>query len=1083
MNTSTSLHPDQNAVTAVSGTPGVAWIELTSKCPFKCVFCSRELLRGAGEHMDIALYRKLISELTTPQVIRLNYSGESAHYPHLVEAITLAKQTGARVELVSALSSIKLKLIEPLVRSGLDLLCVSIHTLEAGQYQDIYGFGSTGKLLQRLEALRETQALTGISTPQLEFALVAMERNLDQISAVMELADRFEVARLDIHPVIRRDPIAETFPQELDESNRLRQGFIERLSVQVEASRRAFPTVLTGFSTPEINARPATLDQSPRIFPGRLPPGARILGCEQNPRNTIHVLANGDVVSCEVRDQQPLGNLAHASLESIWKGPGYQEFRRRFQLAKDEKCAVCAYKIAYLPTAQSSSKLSNKSSRPSLNGSKRLVKTSIAHIATAGLMAGLVVAQGTGRVFRRIRSHRYGLPASSPPSADGGGISVIIPERDSPDLLRECLAALYQAVSRSACECEVIVVVNGAPADRYAVLKSDFPSVLWHFETHWMGFAEAIKPGLDITRFPWVFLLNSDMILEPDALHEVSRYRSRQFFAIACQVFMSDKTKRREETGFTGLDPAGGLQGLYDGAPYLETLPTTHFYAGGGASLFQKALLVKLIEPRGIYAPFYWEDVDWGFRAQQLACQVLFVPQAIAHHRHRATVSRFFSERDIGHWFERNALLSGLSQGWYQPPFAQLSAKLAQHRGSVFGVAQLSSILKKRFEAGCALLQPRLSNQDVVCFFPRKPVPGDQRPWLVLVTPYLISPRSHGGAVRIDAISRGLALRYRLVLVCDEGWGFDPAYATHLDQFEAVHLLLRPRASMADNRMARMKGHARPLLRQELVRVLGLYRPSIVQIEYEELCDLVKLKRFERWFITLHDVNRGEKNADAHLDRRLRRFDGVFCCSIEDQRQLPLKSHLIENGASLSRFSSPTPSTGEELLFIGPFRFAPNRQGIESFIHAVFPRLTVKFPGLTLKVLCGDEGMKFVEDPPFNHPKIELVSHTDTIEQHLETATLTINPLRGVTGSCLKTIESLAAHRVCVSTPDAARGLNHCRFPGLLLADSPNQFAEVISSLLEDESGRHYLEKPPPEQIRRFDWNTLAASQVAAYES
>jgi len=41
-----------------------------------------------------------------PEIIRLNCSGESVHYPWLVEAIDLAKSTGATVELVSALARI-----------------------------------------------------------------------------------------------------------------------------------------------------------------------------------------------------------------------------------------------------------------------------------------------------------------------------------------------------------------------------------------------------------------------------------------------------------------------------------------------------------------------------------------------------------------------------------------------------------------------------------------------------------------------------------------------------------------------------------------------------------------------------------------------------------------------------------------------------------------------------------------------------------------------------------------------------------------------------------------------------------------
>ena len=56
--------------------PTTLWIELTSKCPFDCVFCSRMSRHGAGEHMDFGLYIAILDQLRSPEVIRLNYSGE-----------------------------------------------------------------------------------------------------------------------------------------------------------------------------------------------------------------------------------------------------------------------------------------------------------------------------------------------------------------------------------------------------------------------------------------------------------------------------------------------------------------------------------------------------------------------------------------------------------------------------------------------------------------------------------------------------------------------------------------------------------------------------------------------------------------------------------------------------------------------------------------------------------------------------------------------------------------------------------------------------------------------------------------------
>src|SRR5881397_2629588 len=142
---------EPDTVRMVTPTPKILWIELTSKCPFKCVFCTREVRWGAGRNLDFDVYRSLIAQLEEPEFIGLNYSGESIHYPRLIEAIRLACATGAYTELVTALSSASQSLVRQIVESDLARLAVSIHTLDEKQYQDIYGFGSLPALKKRIQ--------------------------------------------------------------------------------------------------------------------------------------------------------------------------------------------------------------------------------------------------------------------------------------------------------------------------------------------------------------------------------------------------------------------------------------------------------------------------------------------------------------------------------------------------------------------------------------------------------------------------------------------------------------------------------------------------------------------------------------------------------------------------------------------------------------------------------------------------------------------------------------------------------------------------------------------------------------------
>ena len=64
------------------------------------------------------------------------------------------------------------------------------------------------------------------------------------------------------------------------------------------------------------------------------------------------------------------------------------------------------------------------------------------------------------------RAARPRLPVPMPPWRPG--LSVVIPDRDAPELLAEALASVEAALSEFDEPRQVIVVANGAPRGRYA---------------------------------------------------------------------------------------------------------------------------------------------------------------------------------------------------------------------------------------------------------------------------------------------------------------------------------------------------------------------------------------------------------------------------------------------------------------------------------------------------------------------------------------------------------------------------------------------------------------------------------------
>ena len=225
------------------------------------------------------------------------------------------------------------------------------------------------------------------------------------------------------------------------------------------------------------------------------------------------------------------------------------------------------------------------------------------------------------------------------------GISIIIPERENPAQLHDCLRSVKAACAEVAEPVETIVVVSGSSESGYREMMREYDSLRWLFSPRPLWFSGAVHKGLKAARYDWVYLLNSDMIVDSSALGSLLRWRAPNVFAISSQIFFKDPNKRREETGWTRFTGTEGPIEILDATPDDETTVRGNFYAGGGASLFQRDLLEEFARESSVYDPFYWEDVEWGTRAWRRGFQVLFCPTSKVWHEHRATTESFSRRR------------------------------------------------------------------------------------------------------------------------------------------------------------------------------------------------------------------------------------------------------------------------------------------------------------------------------------------------------------------------------------------------------------------------------------------------------
>ena len=656
------------------------------------------------------------------------------------------------------------------------------------------------------------------------------------------------------------------------------------------------------------------------------------------------------------------------------------------------------------------------------------------------------------------------------------GLSIVIPERAAPAMLDEALVAVRSALADVDEAHEIIVVVNGAPLADYTEVRQRHPTVTFLHADAPLGFAGAVELGVAHARFGAVYLLNNDMVVDAQALTTVLALRAPDVFAIGSQIEQRSADGRREETGFVDwFTDRDGIRLFHANVP-ADGAPREHLAASGGAALFRREPLRRYLRASRAYDPFYWEDAEWGVQAWRDGWRVLFCPASRARHRHRATTARFYAEAELERVVERNRWLFDARNGltphgaaWSMNRLCTLPYASQRELASTrVALATWRQRIGRR-RAPQPLPPSPLAHpagratalRDVAYSFRLRASVPTTRPRLVLVTPFAVFPPRHGGARRVAALLAGLRADYDVVLVSDEAFLYDARSFAYVDGLHAVHLVQRSdedETGAPASLPERMLAHVHPALADALAAAIARYAPHIVQVEHAELAPLVRLRKpGEKWVLDLHDAyTAAEFGADHAL---LAHYDAVTVVSNEDAELITHPRVVCVANGSEPATSCHVASTGFMLLFVGPFRYGPNRDGIERFLQAAWPRIRAAIPASTLLILGGNEHPGYVAGrAAFAQPGVRILGHRDDVPALLAQCALTINPLVGIRGSAVKIAESLLAGRVCVSTAEGARGYLHPVAPGLVTVATVDALADTVLALLRDPVERHRLE-------------------------
>jgi glycosyltransferase involved in cell wall biosynthesis len=210
------------------------------------------------------------------------------------------------------------------------------------------------------------------------------------------------------------------------------------------------------------------------------------------------------------------------------------------------------------------------------------------------------------------------------------------------------------------------------------------------------------------------------------------------------------------------------------------------------------------------------------------------------------------------------------------------------------------------------------------------------------------------------------------------------------------------------------------------------------------------------------------------------RFDSLAVCSERDRDALsvPDVTHVVRNGFDAPAREPVFNAPGRRYLgFIGLLRYQPNRDGVEWFLREVWPIVKKRVRDARLRLV----GQGCDRQLLTRGPDVDGLGYLDNPAAEIATWSAAIVPIRFGAGTRVKIAEAFSRKCPVVSTSLGAFGYEVQHERELLLADSPEAFAESCVRLLDQPDLARRL---TDSAWRRFEaewsWRAVARSVEAA---
>lgn len=215
-------------------------------------------------------------------------------------------------------------------------------------------------------------------------------------------------------------------------------------------------------------------------------------------------------------------------------------------------------------------------------------------------------------------------------------------------------------------------------------------------------------------------------------------------------------------------------------------------------------------------------------------------------------------------------------------------------------------------------------------------------------------------------------------------------------------------------------------------------------------------------------------------------FDvNVFVSKADEQTMLErvpgLRTAIVPNGVDVEYFLPAQGHDAPALIYTGGMNMFANRDAVMFFLSDIWPLIRTRVPGVRFFAV-GQDPPKELSALAERDPQVVVTGYVTDVRPLVRDASVYVVPLRVGGGTRLKVLDAMAMGKAMVSTSIGCEGLDVRPDEHLLVADTPEQFADRTVALLEDKNRRFSLGCAARELVeRRYSWRTIGGQLLDAY--